>query len=135
MIPMWNSNGILPPIKLGMPGHSPERSPYHVNIYDLVKNFSFSENRRAVLKGFLRYRRALYDAGIALGFQWINGSFMEDIETLENRPPNDIDVVTFFHLPVDMKQQEFYDQYRFLFDDPSIKEKYSVDGYFFPLGE
>jgi hypothetical protein len=29
-------------------------------------------------------------------FQWIDGSFLEDIETRESRPPNDLDVVTVY---------------------------------------
>ncbi|ARS34296.1 hypothetical protein CA264_01920 [Pontibacter actiniarum] len=33
---------------------------------------------------------------IILGYQWLDGSFLEDIETLEKRPPKDIDVVTFY---------------------------------------
>lgn len=33
---------------------------------------------------------------IIYGFQWLNGSFMENIEISQNRPPKDLDVVTFF---------------------------------------
>ncbi|TWR30369.1 hypothetical protein FPZ43_05355 [Mucilaginibacter pallidiroseus] len=33
--------------------------------------------------------------GIVNGFQWIDGSFLENIEVLENRDPNDLDIVTF----------------------------------------
>jgi hypothetical protein len=29
------------------------------------------------------------------GFQWLDGSFAEQIELLEGRPPKDIDVVSF----------------------------------------
>jgi hypothetical protein len=29
-------------------------------------------------------------------FQWIDGSFLEDVEVAEGRPPRDIDVVTFY---------------------------------------
>lgn len=75
-----------------MPGHSIERSPYQVRMIDVAETFSFSEKRRVILKGLLSYRKALYDAGILLGFQWINGSFMENIEMLEQRAPNDMDV-------------------------------------------
>jgi hypothetical protein len=34
-----------------------------------------------------------------MGFQWIDGSFTEQCETARGRAPNDIDVITFFHLP------------------------------------
>ena len=29
------------------------------------------------------------------GFQWIDGSFVEDVEATRSSPPNDVDVVTF----------------------------------------
>jgi len=35
-------------------------------------------------------------SGIITGFQWLNGSFMEDVETSKRRPPNDLDLITFF---------------------------------------
>ena len=34
-----------------------------------------------------------------LGFQWLGGSFVENIEVLEGRDPGDIDVVTFLSVP------------------------------------
>ena len=34
--------------------------------------------------------------GIIYGFQWLDGSFLENIEVSESRAPNDLDVVTFF---------------------------------------
>jgi len=34
------------------------------------------------------------------GFQWLDGSFVENVEAHLGRPPNDIDVVTFFRRPV-----------------------------------
>ena len=37
--------------------------------------------------------------GYQAGFQWLDGSFMEDVETLEGRPPGDIDVVSFVQNP------------------------------------
>ncbi len=66
MIPSWNNSGVLPPIRPGMAGHSTERSPYQVNIVDVIENFSFSKKRKAILKGLLNFRTALYDAGIVL---------------------------------------------------------------------
>jgi hypothetical protein len=34
--------------------------------------------------------------GIVYGFQWLDGSFLENIEASEGRSPRDLDVVTFF---------------------------------------
>lgn len=31
-----------------------------------------------------------------MGFQWLDGSFLTDIETTERRAPSDLDVVTFY---------------------------------------
>lgn len=134
MIPKWN-NGILPPIRPGMSAHSHERSPYLVSICDIVESFSYTEKRKQILKGLLLYRRQLYNAGIVSGFQWIDGSFMEDIEMLENREPNDIDVITFFYLPEGIGQQDLYNQHTSLFELETAKHKHHVDGHFFQLGE
>ena len=115
MIPAWNNIGALPPIAPGAPGHSSERSPYAVNIHQIVGTFGFTERRRTILRGVLGYRESMYRAGITRGFQWIDGSFIEDVETLENRDPNDLDVVTFFHLPQGMDQREFFHKHGDLF--------------------
>ena len=40
------------------------------------------------------------------GFQWLDGSFLENIEVIEARSPNDLDVVTFFRLPAGTSQAE-----------------------------
>lgn len=37
--------------------------------------------------------------GIVAGFQWLDGSFLENVEATESRDPNDLDIVTFFQLP------------------------------------
>lgn len=55
------------------------------------------------MRGLLSYRSALANIGIGEGFQWLSGSFLEDIETLENRPPGDVDVVTICKRPVGLQ--------------------------------
>ncbi len=135
MIPIWNNSGVLPPIRPGMQIHSSERSPYHVSIHDVIETFAFSEKRTIIIKGLLDYREALYMSGITQGFQWIDGSFTENVESLENRPPNDIDVVTFFCLPKGVEQQEFFEQNSSLFTPELTKQKYYIDGYLCLLGE
>ena len=88
--------------------------------------FAFSRERAEVLRGLLDYRGALHRAGITSGFQWINGSFVEDIETLEGKAPNDIDVLTFCAMPGDA-------DYRSLFDSTITSRQFRVDAYFLPL--
>lgn len=132
MIPDWNITGLIPPIMPGVAGHSDKRSPYSVTSLDIVNQFSTTKERYLILKGFLEYRQDLYNHGVKEGFQWLNGSFMQDIERQESRPPNDMDVVTFFVLPenLDDNKKETLQQ---LFDTDTMKDKYKVDAYPFVL--
>jgi hypothetical protein len=97
-IPPWSAGGVIPPVS-AVSASSANRSPYLVSLSEVVLHFRDSADRRAILDGFLRYRQRLHAAGLVHGFQWLDGSFLEQIELLEGRPPNDLDVVTFFHLP------------------------------------
>lgn len=99
-IPQWNTLGLLPPIDPVNPT-SAERSPYPVALLDVILRFATSPERCKVLKGFLDYRAALHGMGLVNGFQWLDGSFTEQVETLERRSPRDIDVVTFVYTPDD----------------------------------
>ena len=94
-IPAWNALGLLPPIDPTTPT-AVERSPYPVSLKDLVLRFGTSPERKAILTGFLEYRAILHQFGVQHGFQWLDGSFMEEIEILEGRPPMDLDVVPLF---------------------------------------
>lgn len=122
---MWNIHGAISPITDDV---SIDRSPYEISMLDFVKKFSFSNERVAILRGFLYYRKFLYSLGITAGFQWVNGSFTENVETLRNRPPNDIDVVSFIAEPENPLPDE-------LFNNLYIKQQYQVDGYFVDLNK
>jgi hypothetical protein len=65
---------------------------------DLVTRFATTPERQAIIAGLLAYRHALHATGLVRGFQWLDGSFAEHVEVIEQRPPNDIDVVTFYGL-------------------------------------
>ena len=134
MIPEWNMQGVLPPLRPGSMGHEQDRSPYHVPLASVVERFAKTQERIQIIEGFLNYRQALYDVGIDSGFQWLDGSFMEQIEQLESRPPNDVDVVTFFHLPPGTDQQQLAQEHRNLFLTKETKSRFHVDGYPFILG-
>jgi hypothetical protein len=131
-IPDWSGKGVLPPINSGSPDQA-DRSPYEVSLIDLVLRFATSTERYDLLNGFLRYRRALHAAGLTHGFQWVDGSFLEDIETREGRPPRDIDVVTFFFLPDGKFQETLFQQDSHLFDPRETKRAFHVDAYFVQL--
>jgi hypothetical protein len=133
-IPDWNSQGVLPPIDPVNP-RSAERSPYAVSLIDFVLRFGTSSARLNILDGLLSFRSGLHEAGLIQGFQWVDGSFLEDIEELESRDPNDIDVVTFFHLPKDDTQRRLSQAFPRLFTPKFAQEDYHVDAYFVQLNE
>ncbi len=139
ILPNWNSNGVIPPIDEQQP-ISVERSPYLVSLTDFVLRFGRTQERISVLNGFLRYRAALHSVGLVSGFQWLDGSFLEHVELLESRPPNDIDVVTFFELPAGKTQLDLQSQAPDLFPATrsaqlTLKNTYHVDAYLEYLGK
>lgn len=73
--------------------------------------------------------------GLTSGFQWLDGSFLEDIETLESRPPKDVDVVTYFYLPLGETQASLDAKAGNLFDHDHVKPTYLVDAYPHVLGK
>jgi hypothetical protein len=135
MIPQWNSSGVIPPIRPHASGASRDRSPYTAQFSEVVSQFGTSVERIAILQGLLEYRRELALRGIVNGFQWLDGSFMENKEALSSAPPNDIDVVTFFHLPKGQTQQTFFSTIADLFNNNITKPLYHVDAYPWVLGK
>lgn len=93
-IPAFVANDVLPPHS-GDPRRREQLSPFPCATMELCQRFATSPDRLGILQGFLRFRELLTQAGILSGFQWIDVSFLENIEAEENRPPNDLDVVTF----------------------------------------
>ena len=97
-IPDWDSSAVIPAKDTQHPT-SRQRSPYKASLLDLVKRFGHTLARRQLLRRLLDFRAELHLAGIDSGFQWLNGSFVEDIELRKGKDPSDIDLVTFFHVP------------------------------------
>ncbi len=135
MIPAWNISAVLPPIRPGAQGHSPDRSPYTATISEVVERFATSPERIQILRGLLNYRAELRQRGIQNGFQWLDGSFLENKEILEGESPHDVDVVTFFHLPPGIDEATFAPQILDLFDVSNTKSRYHVDAYPHVLGK
>ena len=109
-------------------------SPYPATVTEICQRFGTSPERKAILQGFLALREELLSRGI-FGFQWIDGSFLEEIELTEGRPPGDIDVVTFVEVPHDpqtlnTKLLHPHD----LGDRDLVKATFSVDHFVVPLG-
>lgn len=99
MIPAFNLSGVIPPYIGGDPTVSANMAPYRTTLEDLVVRFSTSPERREILAGLIQYREGLRGLGFTNGFQWVDGSFVEDVERIRNRPPGDVDIVSFIYIP------------------------------------
>lgn len=131
-IPDWSSQGVLPPTNPNSPT-STDRSPYLVSLTDIVLRFGTSPERKSMLAGFLAFRSALHVVGLTQGFQWVDGSFLENVEMIESRAPRDLDVVTFFYVPSGQTQLNLVQASPCLFDPVHTKVDYNVDAYFVQL--
>ncbi|HLD67507.1 MAG TPA: hypothetical protein VJA19_15855 [Pseudomonas sp.] len=101
----------------------------------MVERFSTSLERCGILEGFLGHRAELHRIGIVSGTQWLDGSFMENVEMLEGRAPNDMDVVTFADVSTAVQQALTPPDLQKLVDNPWIKTAYKVDFYLILLSE
>lgn len=138
MIPPFNISGVLPPFDVSMgPTNPAAMSPYPVTISAVVRHFATSPERIDILVGLLNFRAALIAAGVDDGFQWLDGSFVEDAEKLKGRPPGDIDVVTIAHRPSVCRSKASWDTFvsnnSTLFDPLRSKTMYHCDAYFLDL--
>lgn len=140
MIPEYNLNGVLPPFVGQTPGGPlPLSSPYQCSPLDIVERFSSTEKRTALLRGLFRFREALRQHGLSHGFQWLDGSFTEDVEAL-GREPRDIDVVTLAYRPQGLIDNEadwadFVNQQRAggIFDRAANRRNFDCDASFVDL--
>jgi len=94
-IPDFDHNFVLPP-HLGDPPRPEDLSPYPCTTVDLVEKLATSSARVQILDGLLEFRSRLRAEGLRQGFQWLDGSFLENVELREGRPPRDLDVVTVY---------------------------------------
>ncbi|MDD2435806.1 MAG: hypothetical protein PHO63_06125 [Bacilli bacterium] len=128
MIPEFNHNNVIPP-HLGNPTQPQEVSPYECSIVEFCEHFATNPERIEILKGFVNFRIQMIQNGVVKGYQWIDGSFSENIEESEGRTPNDIDVVTFSR----GLTKDLFSIFEINFPEfisPSIsKDKYKVDHY------
>jgi len=133
-IPDFTSSGVLPPYVGSDPTVLSGVSPYRTTLVELVGRFATSNERKTILSGFLAYRAALLAIGLT-GLQWIDGSFLEDVETTESRSPNDIDVVSFIERPAALRVDQtaweaFLAANANLFDINRTKTDFQTDSYF-----
>ena len=134
-IPEWDTSGMLPASVPEAPV-ARERSPYVVSLYEVAMRFGHTGPRRRLLIGLLDFRAELHRAGLTRGFQWLNGSFVENVEELrERQAPADIDVVTFFYIPNGHTAQSLVESFPALFDGKASKDAYAIDAYFVQLNQ
>jgi len=132
-VPSWNARGVVDPANPSSPTGA-DRSPYAVSLREFVECFGTTHSRITILQGYLSYRARMHAAGLVSGFQWLDGSFLENIEMLEHRDPKDIDVVTFFDMPPGHNQLSLMAGNPGLFptngaEHDAIKTTHFVDGY------
>lgn len=132
---------VIPPHR-GDPTSPMDVSPYPCSALDLVDRFSTSPERKAIIDGFLRFREELLCLGIR-GIQWIDGSFLEDVEADRGCAPGDIDVVTMVVEPFSAAGMacdsttlgNLIINYNPMMIQPAfLKSNYSVAHYWLPLG-
>ena len=133
-IPPFTASGVLPPYLGGDPAVAGVMSPYRVTLTELVQRFSYTPERRAILAGFLAHRACLIGFGVT-GIQWIDGSFLEDIENTAARAPGDIDVVNFIERPPAYRGNHaawgtFFQSRLDVFHPQTAKAAYRTDAYF-----
>lgn len=97
-IPAFDGRGLLPPFE-GSDETTPNRSPYDATMVEVAARFGVTADRKALIGGLLDYRALLGQLGYTDGVQFVDGSFVEDVEAREGRPPRDIDVFSFLVRP------------------------------------
>lgn len=134
MIPDHNQSGVLPPFLGSSSTSSNLMAPYKVTLLEIAQRFSSSINRYKIIEGLVSYRSELHKEGIISGFQWIDGSFVEDIERNAGRPPNDVDIITFAKRPSayldPQRWGNFVKRRKDLFLPPESKKNYRCDAYY-----
>lgn len=114
-------------------------SPYSTSLSRIAQKFGNSNERREIFRGLISYRQELANIGFVDGFQWVSGSFTEDIERLESRHPNDVDVVTFVHRPpavaADPDWMAFVKANLNLIDPVVVKRAFKCDVYFVDMAQ
>jgi len=126
-IPPFNIDGVVPPFvgARGPGGSSADMSPYVASALEIVVFFGSSNLRKSILRGWLAHRAAVRAIGFDRGFQWVDGSFVED------KVPGDVDVISFFYRPLAASTQTqlfaLMQANVELFKRPLVKTKYKVD--------
>jgi hypothetical protein len=96
-IPPFDVRDLLPPF-IGINATTQERSPYLVTMSEFAGAMGTTAERRQLLRNLIAYRAMLAQAGYVSGVQFVDGSFVENVEVAENRPPRDIDIFSIVNM-------------------------------------
>ena len=134
-LPPFDMHGLLPPFN-GSDPTQVDRSPYFCTMTELCSALGTTDHRRGLLRNLIDYRALIASDDFVEGVQFINGSFVENIETIEKRPPNDIDVFSILVPPTKYVNTSalwqtagsvFWENE--IIDNPKNKTRFSVDCY------
>lgn len=136
-IPDFTISGVLPPFLGPTPTVPALMSPYRTSVSRIAAKLCGSNRRKEIFRGLLAYRQQLCSIGLQAGVQWLSGSFTEDIEGLETRHPNDVDLVTFCHRPAAVKDDAAWSAFlasnMALVNPVLVKAAFKCDAYFVDL--
>jgi hypothetical protein len=102
---------------------------------EVVASLGTTSHRKALLSGLLGYRELLYKLGYENGFQFIDGSFCENVEVTRPGNPNDIDVFSYLKRPAkyfdpnDWKTAGFKEWNEEVVDRDKNKRRFLTDTY------
>lgn len=139
-IPAFDLGLVLPPFLGGRPGAGTAfQSPYEATPEEVVHRFGTTGTRNEYLRGWLNLRRDLRALGIVGGFQWLDGSFVEDKERRLGVAPGDIDLVTCFDRPAGLENDAAFaavagPHAATLFDPGHCKATYHCEAFYIDLG-
>jgi hypothetical protein len=127
---------VLPPYVGPTPTDSASMSPFPASFCEYALVFGHSEPRVSILRGLHTYRSELRAQGF-MGFQWLNGSFSEQVELSRGRPPGDIDVVTFCYRPPHLIDnaafQAWFPGNQHLVHPKALKERLKCEAFFIDM--
>lgn len=125
---------MLPPVAGASPTDQ-DRSPYVISMQELVQGFGTTPRRKSLLRNLIAYRTILAGGGYQSGLQFIDGSFVEDVEA-RGKEPGDIDVFSLLNVPSQYVQNPpLWQQGGFQFwaeevqNQPKNKARFELDTY------
>ena len=130
MIPPFDHNNVLPPyVEGGNPAKPSDQSPYKSDILEFCQRFATSSARIIILKGFVQFRLDMIANGVRGSHQWIDGSFIENVEVSQSRDPRDIDVASFVIIPNKAEETRLLTCFPAFANTTMAKATYYVDHY------